>query len=97
MEAMPKKFPEEFKRDVVAVARRRTVPIAEVAADFGIGETTLQRWLHQADVDDGIKDGLTTAEQQEIVQLRRDKRRLEMEVEILKRAAAYFAQGTLPK
>jgi transposase len=91
------KFPEEFKRDVVAVARRRTVPLAEVASDFGIGESTLQRWLHQADVDDGVKDGQTTAEQQEIVQLRRDKRRLEMEVEILRRAAAYFAQGTLPK
>jgi transposase len=97
MEAMPKRFPEEFKRDVVAVARRRQVPLKEIAADFGIGETTVQRWLHQADVDDGVKDGLTTAEQLEIVQLRRDKRRLEMENEILRRAAAYFASGTLPK
>ena len=94
---MPKRFPEEFKRDVVAVARRRQVPLREVAADFGIGETTLQRWLHQADVDDGRKDGLTTAEQHEIVQLRRDKRRLEMEVEILKRATAYFAKDAAPK
>ena len=94
---MPKRFPEEFKRDVVAVARRRQVPLREVAADFGVGETTLQRWLHQADVDDGVKDGLTTAEQQEIVQLRRDKRRLEMEVEILKRATAYFAKDAAPK
>jgi transposase len=97
MEAMPKRFPKEFKRDVVAVARRRQVPLKEIAADFGVGESTVQRWLHQADVDDGIKDGLTTAEQQEIVQLRRDKRRLEMENEILRRAAAYFASGTLPK
>lgn len=53
--------------------------------------------MKQADVDDGIKDGLTTAEQAEIVQLRRDKRRLEMENEILRRAAAYFAASTLPK
>jgi transposase len=97
MEAMPKRFPEEFKRDVVAVARRRQAPLKEIAADFGIGESTVQRWLQQADVDDGIKDGLTTAEQLEIVQLRRDKRRLEMENEILRRAAAYFASGTLPK
>jgi transposase len=94
---MPKRFPPEFKRDVVEVARRRTGPLAEVAADFGIGETTLQRWLRQADVDDGIKDGLTTTEQAEIVQLRRDKRRLEMEVEILKRATAYFAKDAAPK
>jgi len=97
MAAMPKRFPPEFKRDVVEVARRRTGPLAEVAADFGVGETTLQRWLRQADVDDGIKDGLTTTEQAEIVQLRRDKRRLEMEVEILKRATAYFAKDAAPK
>jgi transposase len=94
---MPKRFPEEFKRDVVAVARRRTVPIEEVAADFDISTSTLHRWMRQADIDDGIKDGLTSAEQAEIIQLRRDKRRLEMENEILRRAAAYFAQHQLPK
>ena len=94
---MPKRFPEDFKRDVVAVARRRTVPLEEVAADFDISVSTLHRWMHQADVDDGIKDGLTSAEQAEVVQLRRDKRRLEMEVEILRRAAAYFANEHLPK
>jgi transposase len=53
--------------------------------------------MRQADVDDGIRDGLTTAEQAEVVALRRDKRRLEMENEILPRAAAYFAKDTLPK
>ena len=94
---MPKRFPAEFKRDVVAVARRRTVPLEEVAADFDISVSTLHRWMHQADIDDGIKDGLTSAEQAEIVQLRRDKRRLEMENEILRRAAAYFAQDAPPK
>ena len=60
-------------------------------------ETTVQRWIRQADVDDGIRDGLTSAEQAEVVQLRRDKRRLEMENEILRRAAAYFAKDVLPK
>lgn len=94
---MPKKFPPEFKRDVVAVARRGDLTRAEVAVDFGISEATVHRWVHQADVDDGVKDGLTTAEQAEIVQLRRDKRRLEMENEILRRAAAYFAKDALPK
>ena len=94
---MPKKFPPEFKRDVVAVARRGGVPLAEVAADFDISESTLHRWMRQADVDEGIKDGLTTAEQNELVQLRRDNRRLEMEVEILRRATAYFAKDAAPK
>jgi transposase len=73
------------------------VPIEEVAADFDISTSTLHRWMRQADIDDGIKDGLTSAEQAEIIQLRRDKRRLEMENEILRRAAAYFAQHQLPK
>jgi transposase len=94
---MPRKFPDEFKRDVVKVARRRTVPLEEVAADFDISVSTVKRWMHQADIDEGVKDGLTSAEQAEIVQLRRDKRRLEMENEVLRRAAAYFAKDHAPK
>ncbi len=53
--------------------------------------------MRQADIDDGVRDGLTTAEQSEVVQLRRDKRRLEMEVEVLRRATAYFAKDAAPK
>lgn len=94
---MPKKFPAEFKRDVVAVARRGELTQAEVASDFGISETTLRRWLKQASIDDGVVDGQTSAEQSEVVQLRRDKRRLQQENEMLRRAAAYFAKDALPK
>jgi transposase len=94
---MPKKFPPEFKRDVVAVARRGDLSVAEVAIDFGVAEETVRRWMRQADIDDGMKDGLTTAEQSEMVRLRRANRRLEMENEILRRAAAYFAKDALPK
>ena len=94
---MPKKFPSEFKRDVVAVARRGDLTIAEVAADFDISVESVRRWVRQADIDDGVKDGLTSAEQAEVVQLRRKTRRLEMENEILRRAAAYFARDVLPK
>ncbi len=93
---MPKKFPLEFKRDVVTVARRGDLTVNEVAADFDISVESVRRWMRQADIDDGIKDGLTTAEQSELVQLRREKRRLEMENEILRRAA-YFAKDALPK
>lgn len=53
--------------------------------------------MRQADIDDGITKGQTSSEQSELVQLRRRMRRLEMENEILRRAAAYFAQGSLPK
>ncbi len=72
---MPKKFPPEFKRDVVRVARRGDLSQAEVAADFGISVESVRRWVRQADIDDGIVDGQTSAEQSELVQLRREKRR----------------------
>jgi transposase len=97
MDVMPKRFPPEFKADVVRVARRGDLSTAEVAADFGISVESVKRWKHQADVDEGVRDGLTSAEQAEVVRLRRENRRLEMENEILRRAAAYFARDTLPK
>jgi transposase len=94
---MPKKFPAEFNRDVVTVARRGDLTLAEVAADFDVSPESVRRWMRQADVDDGVQDGLTTTEQQEVVRLRREIRTLEMENEILRRAAAYFAKDALPK
>ena len=94
---MPKRYPDEFKSDVVAVARRGDLTVLAVETDFGVAEETVRRWMRQADIDEGIKDGMTSAEQSELVRLRREKRRLEMENEILRRAAAYFASSTLPK
>jgi transposase len=94
---MPRKYPPEFKRDVVMVARRGDLSVPEVAADFGISEESVRRWKRQADIDDGVTEGQTSTEKAEIVQLRREKRRLEMENEILRRAAAYFASASLPK
>lgn len=97
MSVMPKRYSPEFKRVVVTVARRGDLSVAEVAVDFGVAEDTVRRWMKQADVDDGIDDGLMTAKQAESVQLRRDKRRLEIENEILRCAAAYFAASLLPR
>ena len=94
---MPKKYPPEFKRDVVMVARRRESSMEQVASDFGISATSLKRWMRQADVDDGVVEGQTTTEQQEVVRLRRENRRLQQEVEILRRATAYFAKDAAPK
>ena len=56
---MPKKFPPEFKRDVVRVARRGDLSQAEVAADFDISVESVRRWVRQADIDDGVVDGQT--------------------------------------
>jgi transposase-like protein len=82
----------------VELARLREKPIAKIAKDLQISESCLRRWMDQADVDDGHKQGLTTDERAELVKLRRANRVLEMEVEILKRASAYFArENVLPK
>jgi transposase len=97
MDAMPKKYPPEFKADVARVARRGDLTIAEVAADFGVSVESVKRWKRQAEIDDGVVDGLTSAEQAELVQLRRKARRLEQENEILRRATAYFARDAAPK
>jgi transposase len=70
---MPKKFPPEFKRDVVRVARRGDLTVLEVAADFDVSKESVRRWMRQADIDDGVKDGQTSTEQTELVQLRRDE------------------------
>jgi transposase len=73
-------------------------PLREIARDLGIAESCLRPWMNQADVDVGRKEGLTTAEWAELVELRRKLRVAEMENEILKRAAAYFAkENVLPK
>jgi len=73
-------------------------PVALVARNLGISESCLRRWMDQDAVDSGRKEGLTSAEQRELVELRRKNRVLEMEIEILKRASAYFArENILPK
>src|SRR5690554_1984790 len=56
---MPRAFPEEFRRDVDAVARRREAPQNQIAEDFGISHATLSNWLRQADIEDGDKPGVS--------------------------------------
>ncbi|WP_255266272.1 IS3 family transposase, partial [Nocardia farcinica] len=91
--------PREFRDDVVRVARNRDdgVTLEQVAADFGIHPMTLSKWMRQTDVDDGVKPGMTSSEAAELREARRRIRLLEQENEVLKRAAAYFAQANLPK
>jgi len=93
---MPKPYPTEFRRDVIAVARQGG-SIALIAKDFGITESCLRNWLRQADIEDGNRPGVTNAEAAEVRELRRRNRVLEQEVEILRRAAAYFAKDISPK
>ena len=96
---MPRPHPPEFRRRAVELARLREKPVAQIALDLGISDSCLRGWMKQADVDEGRRaDGLTTAERDELVQLRRELRVAKLENEILKRAAAYFAaENVLPK
>jgi transposase len=94
---VPKAFPQEFRRDVVAVARKGEAPIGRIAKDFGISESCLQRWLKIADVEDGVKPGVPQADATELREAKKRIRLLEQEVEVLRRAAAYLSQASLPK
>ena len=97
MWTMAKAYPEEFRRDVVAVARKREVPLTQIAKDFGVSEATLHNWMKRADVEDGVRDGMTAAEQAEMRELKKRNRLLGQENYILRRAAACLSQGSSPK
>jgi transposase len=95
---VPTPYPKEFRRDVVAVARQGDQSMAKVAASFGISSSCLARWLRIADREEGVDaTPLRTADEVEVRELRRRNKQLEQEVEILRRATAYFARDTLPK
>lgn len=96
---MPVPLPAEFRQRAVELARSSDKPLAEVAKELGISRSCLQNWIRQAKADAGEAPGkLSTAEKKELAELRRRNRQLEMENEVLKRAAAYFArENVLPK
>jgi len=88
---MPPPHPPEFRRRAVELAREGVKPISQIAADLGIADSCLRKWLRQADIDEGRREGLTSEERAELVRLRRENRVLKMEKEILGKAAAFFA------
>lgn len=94
---MPRPFPAEFRRDVVAVARKHEAPICQIAKDFGISEATLHNWLKKADIEDGARPGVSAVEAAELRDAKKRIRLLEQENEILRRAAAFFARELPPK
>lgn len=94
---MPKAYPKEFRDDVVAIVRRREVPFAQVAKDFGISETCVQKWVKRAEIEDGMTPGVTASELAENRERKKRVRLLEQENEVLRRAAAYLSQGSLPQ
>ena len=103
MESMGKKKPRprrsftpEFKAEIVELCQRGDRTVGQVAKDFDLTETAVREWVKQVERDAGarVDGGLTTAEREELAQLRRDNRRLKEDVEILKRATAFFVKET---
>jgi len=94
---MPKAFPLEFRRDVVAVARKGEAPITQIAKDFGVSESCLNRWLKLADIQDGVCAGLPGSESVEMREAKKRIRLLEQESEILRRAAVYLGSDVNPE
>ena len=97
MDIMSKQYPKEFRDDVVRVARKGDVKLSQLATDFGVSEASIYNWMKQADVNDGVRPGLTDAEAEELREVKRRNRVLEEENLILRRAAAFFAKDISPK
>jgi transposase len=89
-----RKFTDEFKQDTVRLIRESGKTVAEIARDLDLSESAVRNWLTQAEIDAGRggQGELTTAERQELQRLRRENKQLQMEREILKKAAAFFAK-----
>ena len=87
-------FTNTFKAEVVELVRQPGNSAASVARDLDLTETAVRAWVKQADIDEGHRDGLTSTEREELVQLRRENRVLREERDILKRATAFFARET---
>jgi transposase len=89
-------FTAEFKAEIVELCQRGDRSIGQVARDFDLTETAVREWVKQAERDAGTRadGGLTTTERDELAQLRRENRRLREDVEVLKRATAFFAKET---
>lgn len=89
-----KPYPQEFKKKIVALVRAGRTPAA-LAKQFEPSEQAIRNWVAQAERDEGRRaDGLATNEREELQRLRRENERLREEREILKKAAAWFAQET---
>jgi len=87
-------FTKEYKAEVVRLIRKSGKTVGAVSRELGLTETAVRRWVEQAEIDTGggPAGALTTAEREELAQLRKRVKTLEMEREILKKATAFFAK-----
>lgn len=94
----PTKYPEQFRRDALALVESSGRPVAEVARSLGIAEGTLWNWVRAArDATERAADpdALSESERDELRRLRKEITELRTDKEILRRAAAYFVRETM--
>ena len=92
------RYSPEYRERMIELVRAGRTP-GSLAREFGPSEQTIRNWVRQADLDEGLRsDGLTTEARKEIRELKRENKRLRMERDILKKAAAWFAResGSIP-
>ena len=87
-------FTDAYKAEVVALCRGSEKPLSEIARDLDLTESSVRRWVAQAEIDAGRREGLTTSEGEELARLRKENRVLREERDILRRATAFFARET---
>ena len=91
-----KPYPPEFREQMVALVRAGRTP-EELSREFEPSAQSISNWVAQAGRDEGKrKDGVTSVEREELRRLRKENRQLKLEREILAKAAAWFAQETVP-
>lgn len=94
---MGKVYPEEFRREVVELYRSDPdQTYAQIARDLDVSSESVRAWVRQAEIDEGARDGVSSAEKEELRELRRENRRLKMERDILKKTA-YFASEEITR
>jgi len=89
-----RRFTEEFKRDAVQLVRATGRPIAQIAQELGIYDSTLGNWVRQDRIDRGEAEGLTTEERVRLRQLEAENAKLRMERDLLKRTVAFWVKET---
>ena len=82
-------FTPEFKAEIVERCQVGDRSIGQVARDFDLVESAVRRWVEQAEIDTGRREGLSSDEREELSRLRRDNARLQADVDLLKRATAF--------
>jgi transposase len=87
-------FSPEFKREIVSLCQLPDGTVGSVCREYDLAESAVRRWVRQAEIDSGLKAGVTSMEAEEVARLRRQLREVTEERDILARAVGFFAKGT---